>query len=344
MQRGRPTRTPSLTSSLADSRSPSPYARSRPHSRPPYPATHQNNVRWSSVSPDDPLRNSSSYAPPPQQHHSSSSRRRDSFNANRPPTPPQKQPEREKAKRRPSVSFLTDQIKGKVKDEKPNAKDVKDKVKESSALKTSLVFLGSVAAATYVANRFWPRGVTYGEKEAWEEDRRQQGRRRRRSASQRRGERASFEEEEEASPRLYRRGRGIERVVYAEDPIRRAPSRGGRSDHSAAGYTVVRTAASRPVSTTRQEQRFAEVARGGDGRRPSSSSYYYYDGGDRCYYSTRRHDGDDARYDDYARNGAGYREPRYVEHQVTTLRRSSSDDPYTTTERVVRRQYHLDDR
>ncbi|KAK7937896.1 uncharacterized protein PG986_014764 [Apiospora aurea] len=339
MQRGRPTRTPSLTSSLADSRSPSPYARSRSHSRPPpYPtSTHHNNVRWSSsVSPDAPLRNRSSYAPPPQQQHSSSSRRRDSFATNRPPTPPQQQ------KRKPSVSFLKDQIKEKIKDEKPTAKDVKHKVKGSSTLKTSLMFLGSVAAATYVANRFWPRGITYGDKEAWEEDRRRG--RRRRSASRRRegGRRGSFDDEEE-NPRLYRRGRGVERVVYGEEPIRRAPSRGGRSDHTAAasGYTVVRTAASRPVSVARQE-RYRDDSRDG-GRRASSSSYYYYDGGDHCYYSTRRRDDDADEFDD-GRRSAVYREPRYVEHQVTTLRRSSSDDPYTTTERVVRRQYHLDDR
>lgn len=35
-------------------------------------------------------------------------------------------------------------------------------------MKTSLVFLGSVAAATYAAHKFWPKGITYGEKEEWE--------------------------------------------------------------------------------------------------------------------------------------------------------------------------------
>jgi hypothetical protein len=31
-----------------------------------------------------------------------------------------------------------------------------------------LVFLGSVAAATYAAHKFWPKGITYGDKEDWE--------------------------------------------------------------------------------------------------------------------------------------------------------------------------------
>ncbi|KAM0818075.1 hypothetical protein AB5N19_03882 [Seiridium cardinale] len=44
----------------------------------------------------------------------------------------------------------------------------KDKTETTSGLKTSLVFLGSVAAATYAAHKFWPKGITYGEKEEWE--------------------------------------------------------------------------------------------------------------------------------------------------------------------------------
>ncbi|KAH6661160.1 hypothetical protein BKA67DRAFT_654295 [Truncatella angustata] len=51
---------------------------------------------------------------------------------------------------------------------KEKLKDVKEKTDTTSGLKTSLVFLGSVAAATYAAHKFWPKGVTYGEKEEWE--------------------------------------------------------------------------------------------------------------------------------------------------------------------------------
>lgn len=40
--------------------------------------------------------------------------------------------------------------------------------KPESLIKSSLVFLGSVAAATLCAHRFWPKGFTYGEKEDWE--------------------------------------------------------------------------------------------------------------------------------------------------------------------------------
>ncbi|KAK7918121.1 hypothetical protein PG985_009995 [Apiospora marii] len=378
MQRGRPSRTPSLSSSLADSRSPSPYARSGSRSRPPYPnttTTHQNNVRWStSVSPDDPLRSRGSH---PQ--HYSSRRREESFAPSRSPTP-QRQQEKERVskKRRSSVSFLKDQIKEKMgKDEDATTAtkaDLKEKAKEGgkSTLKASLMFLGSVAAATYVANRFWPRGFPYGEKEEWEEARRPDHHRRRtsraeeedehrrprrrRSTSQRR--RYSVDHDEEGRPEVYRRGRPgsvAERVVYGEEPIRRAPSRGFADE---ARYTVVGTVSAergfRPVSGTRQEapQRYLDDGgRGGDHRRSSSSSSrYYYDGGDRYYYATttarRRGDDDEGDVEGFreGRRGSVCREPRYVEHQVTTLRRSSSDEPYTTTERVVRRQYHLDDR
>jgi hypothetical protein len=41
---------------------------------------------------------------------------------------------------------------------------------DKSALKTSLVFLGAVGAATFAAHKFWPKGVTYGNKEDWEEE------------------------------------------------------------------------------------------------------------------------------------------------------------------------------
>jgi hypothetical protein len=37
-----------------------------------------------------------------------------------------------------------------------------------SIVKTSLVFLGAVGAATLAAHKFWPKGITYGEKEEWE--------------------------------------------------------------------------------------------------------------------------------------------------------------------------------
>src|SRR4051812_44825483 len=43
-----------------------------------------------------------------------------------------------------------------------------DSVKKESLVKTSLLFLGSVVAATFCAHKFWPRGVMYGDKEEWE--------------------------------------------------------------------------------------------------------------------------------------------------------------------------------
>ncbi|KAI0880741.1 uncharacterized protein GGS22DRAFT_174107 [Annulohypoxylon maeteangense] len=37
-------------------------------------------------------------------------------------------------------------------------------------LKTSLVFLGVIGAASIAASRYWPKGVLYGEKETWTHD------------------------------------------------------------------------------------------------------------------------------------------------------------------------------
>ena len=34
-------------------------------------------------------------------------------------------------------------------------------------LKTSMVFLGVVGAASIAASKFWPKGILYGEKESW---------------------------------------------------------------------------------------------------------------------------------------------------------------------------------
>ncbi|KAK8123600.1 hypothetical protein PG999_003518 [Apiospora kogelbergensis] len=321
MQRGRENRTPSLSSSLADSDPPSP--------RPPYSATnaHRSHVRWSnSISPDDPLRNRGSYMPQEQ----SSSRRH--------------------------------QIKDKVKGKKSTtAKDhpkegSSDRSSSSSALKTSLVFLGSVAAATYVANRFWPRGVTYGDRERWEEEEpRQQHerRRRRRSASRQSRRLRRGSSDDEGVPRPYRGGgRGAERVVYddEEGPSRRGLSRGRSHNPRYAVVEVVPARGSSRAASTRQEQQYdpdsCSHSRSGDRRRLSSSYYHYHhDGGERRYYSpVRLRDEDEDEFDKGRRSTTIYREPRYVEHQVTTLRRSSSDDPYTTTERVVRRQYRLDER
>lgn len=42
--------------------------------------------------------------------------------------------------------------------------------KKDTALKTSLAFLGAVGAATYVASKYWPKGIIYGDKEEWEKE------------------------------------------------------------------------------------------------------------------------------------------------------------------------------
>ncbi|KAI4868395.1 hypothetical protein F4820DRAFT_123416 [Hypoxylon rubiginosum] len=37
----------------------------------------------------------------------------------------------------------------------------------NDVLKTSLVFLGAIGAASLAASKFWPKGILYGDKEAW---------------------------------------------------------------------------------------------------------------------------------------------------------------------------------
>lgn len=43
-------------------------------------------------------------------------------------------------------------------------------MKADNGLQTSIVFLGGIAAATYAAHKYWPKGITYGEKEDWEHE------------------------------------------------------------------------------------------------------------------------------------------------------------------------------
>ncbi|KAJ4406476.1 hypothetical protein N0V82_010111 [Gnomoniopsis sp. IMI 355080] len=42
------------------------------------------------------------------------------------------------------------------------------KEKAENVLKTSLVMLGAIGAASYAAHKFWPKGITYGDKDDWE--------------------------------------------------------------------------------------------------------------------------------------------------------------------------------
>ncbi|KAI1639182.1 hypothetical protein F4809DRAFT_175244 [Biscogniauxia mediterranea] len=39
--------------------------------------------------------------------------------------------------------------------------------KEKTVVKSSLAFLGAIGAASLIANKYWPKGVLYGEKEEW---------------------------------------------------------------------------------------------------------------------------------------------------------------------------------
>ncbi|KAI1773602.1 hypothetical protein F4818DRAFT_95380 [Hypoxylon cercidicola] len=41
-------------------------------------------------------------------------------------------------------------------------------------LKTSLVFLGAIGAASLAASKFWPKGVLYGDKESWAHEAKEQ--------------------------------------------------------------------------------------------------------------------------------------------------------------------------
>ncbi|KAI8626074.1 hypothetical protein F5Y19DRAFT_231502 [Xylariaceae sp. FL1651] len=60
--------------------------------------------------------------------------------------------------------------------------------KIEAALKTSLVFLGAVGAATLVAHKFWPKGIIYGESEEYGEKEKHNGEARERTKRAHRGE------------------------------------------------------------------------------------------------------------------------------------------------------------
>ncbi|KAH8899073.1 hypothetical protein GQ53DRAFT_759274 [Thozetella sp. PMI_491] len=114
---------------------------------------------------------------------------------------------------------------------------------KESVIKTSLVFLGSVAAATFAAHKFWPKGITYGDKEEWEceehahrkvkKDLREERARARKEVPDRRGEYAYGTREERRA--RYREGatgrpgggRGDSTYVAREEVYERVvPARG----------------------------------------------------------------------------------------------------------------------
>ncbi|KAI1799158.1 hypothetical protein F4811DRAFT_545305 [Daldinia bambusicola] len=41
---------------------------------------------------------------------------------------------------------------------------------KEDVLKTSLVFLGAIGAASLAASKLWPKGILYGEKESWAQE------------------------------------------------------------------------------------------------------------------------------------------------------------------------------
>lgn len=71
--------------------------------------------------------------------------------------------------------------------------------KTESAVKTSLIFLGAVGAATLAAQKFWPKGWVYGEKDEWET---------KEERKVRRAVREAEEEEDEGDTRRRRRPAG----------------------------------------------------------------------------------------------------------------------------------------
>lgn len=48
------------------------------------------------------------------------------------------------------------------------------KEKAENVVKTSLVMLGAIGAASLAAHKFWPRGITYGDKEDWETEKKKE--------------------------------------------------------------------------------------------------------------------------------------------------------------------------
>ncbi|KAI1861134.1 hypothetical protein JX265_009753 [Neoarthrinium moseri] len=138
MPRGRHSQRGSPASSLysADSRSPSPvYARSRSQSG---------------------ARRRPSFSPSPARSRPRSPRARSRRSSSGSSRSPSRSPTSRRGGKRAELREMKDKF--------------KDKTDTTSGMKTSLVFLGSVAAATYAAHKYWPKGITYGEKEEWEEE------------------------------------------------------------------------------------------------------------------------------------------------------------------------------
>ncbi|OIW22793.1 hypothetical protein CONLIGDRAFT_687208 [Coniochaeta ligniaria NRRL 30616] len=104
-------------------------------------------------------------------------------------SPPRRTHNRSRSRRRtpsPSSSFSRSPSRSRSRSSSPSrTKKLRSKLpsdglsdsKSESIVKTSLVFLGAVGAATLAAHKFWPKGITYGEKEEWECERKKEARR-----------------------------------------------------------------------------------------------------------------------------------------------------------------------
>ncbi|KAI1268429.1 hypothetical protein F5Y18DRAFT_229178 [Xylariaceae sp. FL1019] len=100
--------------------------------------------------------------------------------------------------------------------------------KTDAVLKTSLVFLGAVGAATLAAHKFWPKGVLYGDKEEEEEEKKEKKRERRdrtegSDSSRKNHHRRPEDNLQRSRPRRYEDGPIHEQRLYETEYVAARP-------------------------------------------------------------------------------------------------------------------------
>ena len=224
-----------------------------------------------------------------------------------------------------------------------------------SAIKTSLVFLGTVAAATFAAHKFWPKGITYGDKEDWEMEKAQE-KAHQKVKQDMREDKARARRDEGPNRRRDRGGHGdreTRRAMYREGSGRES-ERSASSVETGRGYvtyerTSERDGSSRSGSRDRrsirdrddEEERYSQSSRRGSRYYPPAPARYAAEPSQPAVVS-RRSSLEPARrsryYDDapqpepdviYVPRGAAYADPRTRRASLDRGRpRSYYDDDY----------------
>ncbi|KAI1759389.1 hypothetical protein GGR53DRAFT_149411 [Hypoxylon sp. FL1150] len=101
-------------------------------------------------------------------------------------------------------------------------------------LKTSLVFLGAIGAASLAASKFWPKGILYGDKESWAHEAKEHVKHAvgKKGSSHRNHERRRSAEYDDRDTRHHRRAVVRDEVVVTRPDGRRTYVDSGWNRHS----------------------------------------------------------------------------------------------------------------